>query len=148
MSERFDETQEIDLSNVQELVDETAPEITHINKRELVMVVRGMVERLMLYDGMTIILGRGTGEDDTIYQVDLRPYDASQRGVSRQHASIDMHDGTLYLTDLGSTNGTWLAGKRIEPHQPAPINKGDEIILGRLVIQVLFRTSSSGKLRP
>ena len=36
------------------------------------------------------------------------------RGVSGNHAAIDVEpDGRVYLTDLGSSNGTWVDGERI-----------------------------------
>jgi EAL domain-containing protein (putative c-di-GMP-specific phosphodiesterase class I) len=34
--------------------------------------------------------------------------------VSGQHAVLNVRDGRLYLTDLGSTNGTYVNGKRIQ----------------------------------
>ena len=36
--------------------------------------------------------------------------------ISRRHCSVEVVDGTLQLTDLGSTNGTWInrAGTRID----------------------------------
>src|SRR5215469_11496877 len=35
-------------------------------------------------------------------------------GVSRRHARLDLQGDTLVLTDLGSTNGTWVNRARIE----------------------------------
>lgn len=37
-------------------------------------------------------------------------------GMSRQHCQIDLIGGELYVTDLGSTNGVMIDGKKIEPH--------------------------------
>ncbi len=119
-----------------------------IEQKELIFVIRGIVERLLLHEDLKIVLGRGTGATERIHQLDLRPHEASVRGVSRQHACIELKEGQLYVTDLSSTNGTWLAGQRLTPYEPSIINKGDELVLGRLFVQVLFRTSSSGKLRP
>ncbi|HVY62972.1 MAG TPA: FHA domain-containing protein, partial [Planctomycetota bacterium] len=34
--------------------------------------------------------------------------------VSKRHASIQQRLGRLYLTDLGSTNGTYVNGTRVE----------------------------------
>lgn len=51
-------------------------------------------------------------------------------GVSRAHAEL-YRQGPLYvLRDLGSTNGTWLGGKRIEH---APISPGAVIRIGEFV---------------
>jgi DNA-binding NtrC family response regulator len=51
-------------------------------------------------------------------------------GVSRRHAEL-FRQGPLYvLQDLGSTNGTWLNGRRIER---GPISPGDVIRVGECV---------------
>jgi DNA-binding NtrC family response regulator len=51
-------------------------------------------------------------------------------GVSRRHAEL-YRQGALYvLRDLGSTNGTWLNGKRIEH---APVSSGDVLRIGDFV---------------
>ena len=52
-------------------------------------------------------------------------------GVSRRHASIRLDaEGIVWLRDLGSTNGTWLAGRRLGAEARLP--PGDsEIGLGR-----------------
>ena len=61
------------------------------------------------------------------------------RGVSRLHAQLELKDNKLYITDLNSTNGTYVNAVRIEPHQASVLHKGDDVILGRLAVQVLFR---------
>jgi pSer/pThr/pTyr-binding forkhead associated (FHA) protein len=49
--------------------------------------------------------------------------------VSRQHAQIHFQDGVWNIEDLGSTNGTWINGRRAEPGRPHVIKKGDTISL-------------------
>src|SRR3954471_3092235 len=50
--------------------------------------------------------------------------------VSRRHATI-MNDpsGTSFLTDVGSTNGTFVDGHRLLANRPAPIPDGTRIQL-------------------
>jgi pSer/pThr/pTyr-binding forkhead associated (FHA) protein len=48
--------------------------------------------------------------------------------VSRQHAEIRPRGGGWVLTDLGSTNGSQLNGRRIE--SPEVVKPGDEIEIG------------------
>jgi pSer/pThr/pTyr-binding forkhead associated (FHA) protein len=52
--------------------------------------------------------------------------------VSREHANVWFDGSAVYLEDLGSTNGTWLAGRRITTRVRLPT--GDVTIgLGRRV---------------
>lgn len=39
-------------------------------------------------------------------------------GISRQHCRIEYKNGDLFLTDLGSTNGVFIDGRRIQPKTP------------------------------
>jgi pSer/pThr/pTyr-binding forkhead associated (FHA) protein len=48
--------------------------------------------------------------------------------VSRQHAEIRPRGGSWVLSDLGSTNGSCLNGRRID--SPEVLKRGDEIELG------------------
>jgi len=108
-------------------------------KREVILLVRGMAERIVMEEKSVYRLGRfemgSRGETD----IDLTPYGAMDRGVSRLHAQLELKDNKLWITDLNSTNGTYLNASRIEPFQSMVLHKGDDVILGRLAVQVLFR---------
>lgn len=108
-------------------------------KHEVVLVVRGMVERLHLEEEKTYILGRTDLKSRSIPDIDLTPYGALDRGVSREHATIHLKDKHIYITDLESTNGTFVAGERLAPNEPQILHRGDSLLLGRLAIQVMFR---------
>jgi DNA-binding winged helix-turn-helix (wHTH) protein len=56
--------------------------------------------------------------------------------VSRCHARIFVAGTTATIEDLGSKNGTYLNGVRLE--QPTPLNNGDEIWIGRSVARLRF----------
>jgi hypothetical protein len=107
--------------------------------REIILVIRGMVERLVLKDNRSVTLGRSDMKSRFVPDIDLTPYGALDRGVSREHSKLHMEGDHLFITDLDSTNGTFLAGKRLDPHVPTLIRKGDELLLGRLAVQILFR---------
>lgn len=48
--------------------------------------------------------------------------------VSSNHAQLLMLDnGEILLTDCGSLHGTYVNGRRIEPHVEVPVKKGDKI---------------------
>jgi predicted component of type VI protein secretion system len=51
--------------------------------------------------------------------------------VSRRHAEIQISNGDLLINDLGSTNGTFVNGERID--QPRSLRDGDEVRIGAVV---------------
>ena len=63
--------------------------------------------------------------------------------VSRRHARIVVSGGRAVLEDLGSRNGTWLRGERID--SPRVLSDGDEIRLGRIpmVVRVVRAVGST-----
>ncbi|MFZ0664575.1 MAG: FHA domain-containing protein [Acidimicrobiales bacterium] len=54
--------------------------------------------------------------------------------TSSIHARIYRRDGTLWVEDLGSTNGTWLNGDRISA--PSKADRGDLVQVGGTVFEV------------
>ena len=75
--------------------------------------------------GDVVMIGRGEGCDLRIPLGD----------VSRKHCSVVQSEGQLLIQDLGSSNGTYVNGKRI---QEASLRPGDQIRIGslRFVVQV------------
>ena len=55
--------------------------------------------------------------------------------VSRRHAEIWREADRCYVSDLGSTNGTWVHGSRVEGGRR--IDSGDQILLGGCLVVVL-----------
>jgi DNA-binding NtrC family response regulator len=55
--------------------------------------------------------------------------------VSRVHFALHL-GARIEIEDLGSGNGTWVNGARLEPKQPAPLQQGDVIEAGRVVLLV------------
>ncbi len=55
---------------------------------------------------------------------------ADQSSVSRRHAEIVLDHGAWMIQDLGSTNGTFVNGVRIDA--PTPLRPGDTLILGQV----------------
>lgn len=56
--------------------------------------------------------------------------------VSRRHASLRRRNDRWTVHDLGSSNGTWLNGMRVER---AGIQPGDQLRFGELTAQVIGR---------
>ena len=84
-------------------------------------------------------LGRSDPAQNIFPEVDLSNDLALESGVSREHACIFARGRTLMVEDLGSTNGTLLNGKRLDPYIPEQLNHGDQLQLGKLLIEVRLR---------
>jgi pSer/pThr/pTyr-binding forkhead associated (FHA) protein len=54
--------------------------------------------------------------------------------VSTRHARLFNKEGTWFVEDLGSTNGTYL--NRVKVTSPSPIAVGDEVRVGKTVVEV------------
>jgi hypothetical protein len=50
--------------------------------------------------------------------------------ISRRHAEISLSGSELMITDLGSSNGTFLAERKLPPHVPTPMAGARTISLG------------------
>jgi len=87
-----------------------------------------------------VILGREAGGEalPDYPLVALDGLDAQRHGVSRQHCLIERHANGLTVSDLGSTNGTFLNEQRLEQHRPYMLVHGDRLILGTLHLAVFF----------
>jgi len=75
-----------------------------------------------LGEGITLI-GR---QDDCDLRIPLSE-------ISRKHAQLIIHEGTVTLRDMGSANGTYVNNRRITEKDLAP---GDHIVLGPVVFTV------------
>lgn len=95
-------------------------------------IVRARVRRAEL------MIGRRSAEGVMIPDIDLAPYQADVKGVSRLHAAIRRQDDTLVLTDLDSLNYTFINGQRVHAQEVRVLHDGDELRLGQLVLHVRF----------
>jgi diguanylate cyclase (GGDEF)-like protein len=60
--------------------------------------------------------------------------------VSRHHALVSIDDvGGVYVRDLGSTNGTFVNGKRIARRRTVKLSDGDRIHVGSQIVLKLVR---------
>jgi hypothetical protein len=71
-----------------------------------------------------VVLGRSDEADIVLDD----PY------ASEFHLRLNARDGRLVLTDLGSTNGTYVNGRRVTT--PVDLNRGDAVQVGKTVMEV------------
>jgi ABC-type multidrug transport system ATPase subunit len=62
--------------------------------------------------------------------------------VSKLHAELRQEGDGWLLTDLGSTNGTFLNGQRLAPHLPARITSGTVLRIGNTELRCEWETAS------
>jgi hypothetical protein len=101
------------------------------------LIESGMILHL---SGQTeFTLGRVAEGQPILPDVDLSPYEGYSQGVSRLHSAIKLNNQRVFITDLGSSNGTRVNSQKILPNVDYPLNHGDVISLGKFKIQVLIR---------
>ncbi len=105
----------------------------------VVLHVRDNSEPLVLQPTNRMVMGRADVTSAVQPDLDLTPYGALEKGVSRMHAVVERSEDTLTIIDLGSSNGTHLNGQRLLPDQPRVLRDGDEIRLGKLVAHIFFK---------
>lgn len=54
--------------------------------------------------------------------------------VSQVHARVFIRDGSLFVEDLGSTNGTYVGSRRIT--QPTAISLGTRVRIGKTILEL------------
>jgi hypothetical protein len=83
-----------------------------------------------------IIFGRRDKRNKFTPTVDLTEHHGSLLGVSRQHAKVVFYEGDFYVTDLGSTNGTWVNDRPVDTDDTVKLTAGDLLRLGHLIIYI------------
>lgn len=61
----------------------------------------------------------------------------TQNLMSRQHFEVRLaEDGRIFVTDLGSVNGTSLHGRRLKPNEPVELTPNDPLLAGGLTFVI------------
>ena len=107
-------------------------------QKSVALIVRGMVERFLLQEGTEIVLGRTDYLTADSHRFDLTRYGGQDKGVSRTHALLRFSGEAITVTDLGSSNGTFLNAQRLEPNKPHALHTEDKLMLGSLSMIVRF----------
>ncbi|MBI3739571.1 MAG: FHA domain-containing protein [Chloroflexi bacterium] len=139
-------TQNISTSQVREAIKKKSPVsptmppiVLSNNWVTLHLLDTGQV--LPLSERNEFTLGRISEGQPIMPDIDLSPYQAYASGVSRLHAVIKRDADRVLLMDLGSSNGTYINGKRLNPNVEQALGNGDVVALGKLKIQILLKAA-------
>ncbi|MBA3016433.1 MAG: FHA domain-containing protein [Proteobacteria bacterium] len=84
-----------------------------------------IIKTFPIKEGQTITIGRGNECDISL----------DNTAISRQHISISMNSGIYFVSDMGSTNGTFVNGKKIKTDEP--VSEKDVIVFGKFTLTPL-----------
>ncbi len=90
----------------------------------VLLLVSGDGRRFSVHPG-TVTIGRDAGNDIVL----------PSRQISRHHAQIQCSQGKCTIVDMGSTNGTFLNGRRLAKRRRYSLEAGDELRIGPIVLQ-------------
>jgi pSer/pThr/pTyr-binding forkhead associated (FHA) protein len=111
---------------------------------EVLFLVAGLRDSITITlapDKRRLAIGRGVGDEDLL-NLDLSGI-GTAAGISRSHALLDFDGEHPTITDLKSTNGTWVNEDRLPPDQPRQFRTGDLLRLGQQYVFVYFSTGAS-----
>src|SRR5450432_4201608 len=90
----------------------------------IIISEKGGAERKETFDKNEINVGRVQGNDLML----------PKGNVSKHHARLLYRDGRFIVTDLKSTNGTYVNGRKIS--QATIVREGDKIYIGDFVLRL------------
>lgn len=127
-----------DVANGQLLLP--APDVMSDVHNTLLIVKFGTEFRksVLLGEDDKVVLGRVKQVSQNVKAVNLSDIGAWELGVSRIHAMLTQTQTNLFVTDLGTVNGTWVDDKRIPAYSPVHLEDGLVIRLAALRIFISF----------
>ncbi len=134
--EQYTRTLEVDPT---EMTPVAATGTTHIDPQDpIIFHIEGMLLPLKLQPSEQTVIGRLNPRNPRRPDLDMTPFGGFEKGVSNTHAVLIRQEHEAMISDLGSTNGTFVNGKRLEPHTRHVLHSGDELRLGKMMIRVHF----------
>lgn len=96
-------------------------------------------ETSLLTSGMTgVLVSQKTNEEfyitkpETVIGKERKKVDiciTNDPTISRRHCCITIQNNQFYLSDMGSSNGTYFGGKKLVPQQPVKLQDGDRFTI-------------------
>lgn len=131
------ETLEREMQRISSMLDRSRIELAQLNQEygtlsgppaSFALVFEGEQRVSLSTDGRELLIG--CADSNVFPDVDLTPFGGTGSGVSRRHATLRYGSGGWTLTDLGSTNGTFLNTARLQPNTATPVADGARIRFG------------------
>ncbi len=124
------------LDELQKMVSEIDGRTTQVsNSSDITLKISKSEVEIHYHLDRPMKIGRGSPHEVDKPDIDLNPYE-SIKTVSRHHAQIEIKKGELVLTDIGSSNGTFVDGKRLKRDVPTKIQNGTQVRFGALIVQI------------
>lgn len=92
---------------------------------ELILTRRDTAPEFLTLDKETLIIGRDEENDISL----------EGQAVSREHARLNKRGDAWYVTDLGSTNGSYLGGTKLEANTEREWLSGHPLQIGAFTLQ-------------
>src|SRR2546423_5956250 len=102
----------------------------------IIISEKGGAERRESFDKTEINVGRVQGNDLML----------PKGNVSKHHARLLYRDGRFIVTDLKSTNGTYVNGRKIT--QATIVREGDKIYIGDFVLRLETNGAAGASVPP
>lgn len=92
---------------------------------ELILTRRDTAPEFLSLDKSSLIIGRDDSNDIAL----------EGQAVSREHARLTKRGASWFVTDLGSTNGSYLGGSKLEPNNEKEWLSGHPLQIGAFTLQ-------------
>ena len=98
------------------------------------LIARGEDVEFKIFSARAVI-GRSIEASDEL-DIDLKQLARGAERVSRRHAEIIQRGADFFIRDLGSTNGTYIAGRgKLGRDQLYQLNDRDQVVFGSAILQ-------------
>lgn len=97
--------------------------------------------KVLLSADREILVGRLDAAHGIFPELDMTTDGGLEQGVSRRHARIYTREGTCFVEDLDSTNGTFLNDERVTPYLPYAFRDGDMLMFGTMRLKIHIYSS-------
>jgi hypothetical protein len=93
-----------------------------LNNRFRVIIHEGENEREMFIESDSFVIGRSIKAEVVI----------NDDRLSRQHVQVSIVEGEIFVEDLGSSNGTWIENKKLNPKTKISYKTGQRLKMGNV----------------